>query len=91
MYSLILNVVKGLLDCKLRCSSRKTVSQSLKMMYGYSIMLSIRTPQASLWELSEQSISNDRKLFSRTVLKNISLLLKLLDKYENICYNTYIN
>lgn len=46
----IANVVGGLLDCKVRCSNRKTVFQSLCMMYDYSKMLSVRTPQACLWE-----------------------------------------
>lgn len=39
----IANVALGLLDCKVRCSGRKTVFQSLKKMYAYCKMPSIRT------------------------------------------------
>lgn len=42
----IANVVVGLLDCKVRCSDRKTVFQSLKMMYDYCKMLPVRTSTA---------------------------------------------
>ena len=41
------NVVNGQLDCRVRCSGRKTVFQSLKMMYDYCKMSPVRTSTAS--------------------------------------------
>ncbi len=40
------NVVNGQLDCRVRCSGRKTVFQSLKMMYDYCKMSPVRTSTA---------------------------------------------
>ena len=40
-----LHHVIGLLDCRVHCSDRKTIFQSLKMMYDYKPNLVARTPR----------------------------------------------
>ena len=41
-----LHHVIGLLDCRVHCSDRKTIFQSLKMMYDYCKMSPVRTSTA---------------------------------------------
>ena len=44
------NVVNGLLDCRVHCSGRKTVFQSLKMMRDYCKMSPVRNSTACCGE-----------------------------------------
>ena len=52
----IANVAVGLLDCKVHCSGRKTVFQSLKMVYDYCTMLPVRTSTAKLRRITSPAI-----------------------------------